>query len=116
MNVEGWAKEVRRLVRALDARGAHTSLSLEQRVHGAAEATKGKPAVAGTLRWSASCVIARADGATADDAASALVATLEKQLAGKIAEHRTELARLEGHQAPGLRLLAADRGEKEKPS
>lgn len=114
MNVESWAKEVRRLVCALGTPGPYEVgvVTLMQRYHGPVTPSKGKPADAGDLRWRAQCQLATADGATAEEAGAALLALLGKKLDDLIAERRAELARLEGHQAPGLRVVAPG----EKPS
>ncbi|MGO9833699.1 MAG: hypothetical protein ACLP1X_05740 [Polyangiaceae bacterium] len=112
MNVAAWVREIRRLVRALYPEG-NTAIQNRTAVglhyHPEGQLIKGKP---DPEYWSASCgAYEDCRASTPEDAAAALIARLETELAKKIAHHRAQLAQLEASQAAGLRVVRT-----EKPS
>jgi hypothetical protein len=114
MNIAGWVQEVRRLLRAIYPNRAlhyHTSpVGLEYHPERTSDGvSKLKQPTPG--HWTASCGAVRREAATAEEAAAALVADLEGQIAERIASMRAEVARLEAAQASKLRIVRA-----EKPS
>lgn len=90
ISVDAWEAEVRQLVAAINGaeQAAHQGVTLT-RIH--IDPPKKSP----RWEWQARCYVTTATGATADAAMTSLRAKLEEELAKRLEQARTNLAKLE---------------------